>query len=244
MTEATALPRSSSSAPLPAAPKTMGAATEIPAPPMREADEGEGQVRCDCGQHEPSARGGGASDEEQPIAEAHLEPLPEQAPGHHRGREEPRAEGREGRRGVELGLQEERAPVLDAPFDHERDPAEHPEDDQAPGEGKMALGDPPGNRGEPPIDPGRHRRQSGDSGQDGQRLRPEAPGDARSDRTGQKPPGEECVGDLNDPAARRHLDGGGRRVDDHVERPSSGPEQEQRKDEAPGRSPRKPAEHP
>ena len=97
VTEATALPRSSSSAPLPAAPKTIGAATEIPAPPAAKPTSASGSVRGERGQDEPSSGRGGASDEEQAIAEQHFEPLPEQAPGHHRGREEGRPERREGR---------------------------------------------------------------------------------------------------------------------------------------------------
>jgi hypothetical protein len=125
VTDATALPRSASGAPRPAAPNVVGAATEIPAPPRAKPRRASGRA----GGSRPAPASGSrqrAAGQELPVAHPGLQPLAKEPARDHGGREEPWAETAHGRGRLELGLEEERAPVLDPALDYEGDPAERP----------------------------------------------------------------------------------------------------------------------
>ena len=102
VTDATALPRSASEAPRPAAPKSVGAATEIPAPPSAKPSERQRDAWRHGGEREPSRGRERAAASRRAVADARLEALAERAARDHGGGEEARAEPADGRGGVEL----------------------------------------------------------------------------------------------------------------------------------------------
>ena len=93
-----------------------------------EPDERDRRARRDRRQEAAAGREQPAPDEQRPLAEPRA--LAVEAPDRHRRAEDARPEPADGGRRVELALEEERAPALDAALDDERDRAEDPEPEQ------------------------------------------------------------------------------------------------------------------
>ena len=112
----------------PAAPNTIGAFTEMPAPPSANPTRATGAVRRRRCERAADGRQRGAACQQRPVAEPGR--LAVEAPGGHRCAEHARAEPAHGGLGAQLPLEEERAPALDPALDHERRCPDEPDQEQ------------------------------------------------------------------------------------------------------------------